>query len=304
MKHCILSLRQALALLVFLCLALTQVAMAQQPAAMSSLLWKITGNGLKKPSYLYGTYHLVPSGYLPADGKVMTAFQSAKGVIVEIEMDSAVMMRTSMMAIMPQNKLSQLLDSADYALVDQEFKASTGYGLQPFDQVKPIALTLMLTLAYNAEVAPWMATYKGAMLDMYFQEEGRRQGKNILALETVEAQMRMLYDSETVQEQAKDLLEIVRDRDNILKASQEVTEGWRTEDLDRMATAANGMMDSYGSTEVLLRDRNARWMDILPKAMKKGTQFIAVGALHLTGDDGMIHLLRDKGYTLTPVPGK
>ena len=64
------------------------------------------------------------------------------------------------------------------------------------------------------------------------------------------------------------------------------------------------MMDSYGSTEVLLRDRNARWMDILPKAMKKGTQFIAVGALHLTGDDGMIHLLRDKGYTLTPVPGK
>jgi uncharacterized protein len=303
MKQSILSLRQALALLVFLCLALTQAAQAQQPAA-SSLLWKITGNGLKYPSYLYGTYHLVPSGYLPADGKVMAAFQAAKGVIVEIEMDSAVMMRTSMMAIMPQNKLSQLLDSAGYALVDQEFKASTGYGLQPFDQVKPIALTLMLTLAYNAEVAPWMATYKGAMLDMYFQEEGRRQGKNILALETVEAQMWMLYDSETVQEQAKDLLEIVRDRDNILKASEEVTEGWRTEDLDRMAAAANGMMDSYGSTEVLLRARNARWMDILPKSMKKGTQFIAVGALHLTGDDGMIQLLRDKGYTLTPVPGK
>jgi uncharacterized protein len=304
MKQSILSLRQALALLVVLCLTWAQATKAQQPEGASSLLWKITGNGLKKPSYLYGTYHLVPSGYLPADGKVMAAFQSAKGVIVEIEMDSATMMRTSMMAIMPQNKLSQLLDSADYALVDQEFKANTGYGLQPFEQVKPIALTLMLTLAYNTQVAPWIATHKGAALDMYFQQEGKRLGKNILALETVEAQMKILYDSETVQEQAKDLLEIVRDRENMLKASEEVSEGWRTEDLDRMAAAANGMMDSYGSSEVLLGDRNARWMDILPKAMKKGTQFIAVGALHLTGDDGLIQLLRGNGYTLTPVPGK
>ena len=62
MKHCILSLRQALALLVFLCLALTQVAMAQQPAAASSLLWKITGNGLKTLDAVAGHVGQTPGG--------------------------------------------------------------------------------------------------------------------------------------------------------------------------------------------------------------------------------------------------
>lgn len=304
MKQSFQSLRQALALLVLLCLNFNQVSPAQTTASQPSLLWKITGNGLKKPSYLYGTFHLVPSGYLPAEGEVMAAFLSAKGVIVEIEMDSAQLMRASMLAIMSDHRLSQLLAPQDYAVLDTAFQVATGYALKPFEQVKPVALSLMLSIAYNQQAAPWLKEYQGAPLDMYFQQEGRRLGKHILALETVEEQLRLLYGAETVEAQAQDLLAMVRDHARMRTTTAELVEGWRTQDLARMQAASDQMMDSFGSPKELLNDRNDKWMAVLPKALKKGPQFIAVGALHLAGEDGLVQQLRDLGYTVEPQPGR
>jgi hypothetical protein len=303
MKFSLHPLRQALALLTLLCLT-AAATLGQHSDPAQSLLWKVSGNGLKKPSYLYGTFHLVPGSYLPADGKVMAAFQAANGVIVEIKMDSSDMMKASTLAIMHDHQLSQLYAPADYTTLETEFTAATGYPLAPFAQVKPAALSLMLTLAYNQQVAPWLAAYKGAPLDMYFQQEGKRLDKNILALETVEEQMHLLYNAQPVEEQAQLLLTIVQEKDIVREASGAVAEAWRTEDLAAMQAASDRMMKHYGSEAALLDDRNARWMEVLPKAMKKGPQFIAVGALHLAGDKGLIQLLRDKGYSVVPVTGK
>jgi len=54
----------------------------------------------------------------------------------------------------------------------------------------------------------------------------------------------------------------------------------------------------------LLDDRNKNWLAQLPSLMKEQQTFIAVGALHLSGENGLIHLLRDAGYTLTPLSSK
>lgn len=296
-------LRQALALLTLLCLTVA-FAFGQDAPDAHSLLWKVSGNGLKKPSYLYGTFHLVPGSYLPADGKVLAAFQAAKGVIVEIEMDSSDMIKASTMAIMRDHQLSQLYSPADYTALETEFTAATGYPLAPFAQVKPAALSIMLTLSYNQQVVPWLAEYKGAPLDMYFQQEGKRLGKNILALETVDEQMQLLYNAQPVEEQAQQLLTIVQEKEVVMEASGIVADAWRAEDLGRMQEATDRMLSHYGSQTALLDDRNERWMQVLPKAMKKGPQFIAVGALHLAGDKGLIQSLREKGYTVVPVTGK
>lgn len=304
MKNEFVFLRRIAVLLALFAFVFHTFSYAQNDHSPSSLLWKISGKGLKKPSYLYGTYHLVPSGYLPADGKVLQAFQESKGVIVEVELDSMVMQKAAMMAYMPDHKFSELVAQADYGLVAEEIKATSGYDLQMFEQVKPITLSLMLSANYSMEAAPWLKEYEGAPLDGFFVEEGRKLGKNILTLESVEEQMKLLYQTDSPEKQAQELVQMVREKEEMRRLSADVVNNWRSENIDQMAAVSASMMDSFGGQEALLTDRNARWMDILPKQFKKGSQFVAVGALHLTGDDGLINLLRAKGYTVEAVTGK
>lgn len=279
-------------------------APAQTTASPTSLLWKVSGKGLKKPSYLYGTFHLVPSGYLPAQGKVMQAFQASTGVIVEVELDSTSMQKAAMVAMMPNHQLSTLIPETDYQLVAEELQAGSGYDLKMFEQVKPVTISLMLSMGYSLSAAPWLKEHDGAPLDAFFVEEGRKQGKNILALETVDEQMKLLYLTDSPEKQAKELVQIVREKEEVQRLSAAIAENWRNENIDQMAAVSLEMMDSFGGQDALLTDRNARWMEVLPKQFKKGTQFVAVGSLHLTGEDGLIQLLRAKGYTVEPVPGK
>ena len=304
MKKIWTPLRRIAVLLTFIAFIFSSVLMAQAPAAPTSLLWKVSGKGLKQPSYLYGTYHLVPSGYLPADGKVLQAFQASKGVIVEIDADSTAMQQAGMQAFMPNNKLSELIAAQDYGLVSDELKATIGYDLKLFEQVKPITVSLMLSVTYGQEAAPWLKDYQGLPLDAYFVAEGKRTRKNILALESVEEQMQLLYQNETLEKQASDLVKIVREKDAMRQLSADIINNWKSENIDQMAAVSVAMMDEFGGQDDLLDNRNMRWMDILPKQFKKGSQFMAVGALHLVGDKGIINLLREKGYTVEPVIGK
>ena len=304
MKNYFAFLRRTAVLLALFALAFHTSSYAQDDFAPSSLLWKVTGKGLKKPSYLYGTYHLVPSGYLPADGKVMQAFESSTGVIVEVELDSTMLQKVAMMAYMPDHKFSGLVAQGDYGLVAEEVKSTSGYDLQMFEQVKPITLSLMLSASYSMEAAPWLKEVEGTPLDGFFVEEGRKSGKNILTLESVDEQMKLLYYTDSPEKQAKDLVQMVREKEAMRRLSADVVNHWRNENIDQMAAVSAAMMDTFGGQEALLTDRNARWMEVLPKQFKKGPQFVAVGALHLTGDDGLIHLLRAKGYTVEAVTGK
>jgi uncharacterized protein len=304
MKNNFALLRRAAVLLALFAFIFHNFSYAQQDNGSSSLLWKVSGKGLKKPSYLYGTYHLVPSGYLPAAGKVMQAFQASSGVIVEIEMDSTSMQKAAMMAYMPSHKLSALISDADYGLLAEELKAQSGYDLQMFEQVQPITLSLMLGMSYSQNAAPWLKEYAGEPLDAFFANEGRKLGKNILALESVEEQMQLLYQTDSPEKQATELVKMVREKDRMQRGSADVVNSWQRENLDAMAAVSATMIEEFGGQEAMLTNRNARWMEVLPKQFKKGSQFVAVGALHLTGDDGLIHLLRAKGYTVEAVTGK
>ncbi len=304
MKNHFAFLRRAAVLVALFAFIFHSVSYAQSDNSPTSLLWKVSGKGLKKSSYLYGTYHLVPSGFLPAEGKVMQAFQSSSGVIVEVELDSSMMQKAAMMAYMPNHKLSELMAETDYGLLADELKTTSGYDVKMFEQVLPITLSLMLSMSYSMEAAPWLKELDGTPLDGYFVAEGRKSGKNILSLESVDEQMKLLYQTDSPEKQAKELAQMVREKEDMRRLSADVINNWRSENIDEMAAVSASMMDSFGGQEAMLTDRNARWMDVLPKQFKKGSQFVAVGALHLTGDDGLIHLLRAKGYTVEAVTGK
>lgn len=277
---------------------------AQQKKSEKSLLWKVSGNGLKQPSYLFGTYHLLGDKFLAEVPEVQQPFAEAKGVVVELVLDSSRLMTIIMQkAVMTNNKLSTLLSPSDYHLVDSVFRALSGYELKTFDMFKPAQITVMFALFQaQKELGEELKKYTGTPLDIHFASVAKKNGVQVTPLETMDQQFDMLYNHFTVEEQAKQLVELVKQSDSAGKFSGDMTKLYFQKDVMGLGE----LLESYptelgGNMEYMLKDRNLNWMKTLPELMKSGSQFIAVGAGHLPGENGLISLLQKQGYKVTPV---
>lgn len=277
---------------------------AQEKKSEKALLWKISGNGLQEPSYLFGTYHLLGAEFLTEVPETEQPLAKAKGVVVELVLDSGKMMSVMMSkGIMQDKKISTLLSPEDFQRVDSALQALSGYSLKMFDMFKPAQASMMIGLlqaqTLNAEL---LRKYEGVPLDVYIAGSAKKTGKTVTALETMEQQFDMLYNHFSVEEQAKQLVEAVDQIDFTAKASVEMLEQYLQKDLSGLGRMMESMPeDLTGNMDYMLKDRNMNWVKILPELMKSGSQFIAVGAGHLPGTDGLIALLRKEGYTVTPV---
>lgn len=269
-----------------------------------SLLWKVSGNGLTESSYLFGTYHLLGDKFLSEVPETQQPFAEAKGVVVELVLDSAKMMTVMMQkAIMRDKKISTLLSAEDFNRVDSALRAVSGYSLKMFDMFKPAQVTMMLSLMQAQKLnADSLKKYAGTPLDIHFANAGKKTGKTVTPLETMEQQTDMLFNHFSVEEQARQLVENVKQGELTTKASTDMTKLYFQKDLDGLWTLMKSFPeDLSGNMDYMLKDRNVNWVKVLPELMKSGSQFIAVGAGHLPGDNGLIILLREQGYTVTPV---
>jgi uncharacterized protein YbaP (TraB family) len=277
---------------------------AQEKKSEKALLWKISGNGLKESSYLFGTYHLLGAKFLTEVPETEQPFAKAKGVVVELVLDSSKMMSVMMSkGIMHDKKISTLLSPKDFQRVDSVMLALSGYSLKMFDMFKPAQASMMIGLfqaqTLNAEL---LKKYEGVPLDVHIASSAKKAGKTVTALETMEQQFDMLYNHFTVEEQAKQLVEAVDQIDFTAKAAVEMTQLYLQKDLDGLTRMMESMPEELtGNMDYMLKDRNVNWVKTLPALMKSGSQFIAVGAGHLPGADGLIALLRKEGYTVKPV---
>ena len=271
----------------------------------NSLLWEISGNGLAKPSYLFGTYHVLNDGYLSQKNPAaLAAFQKADGVVVEVVLDTASMMRAQIGMLMPYNRLSQLLDSAGYQLVKAELLQTAGMDIAAFEQVKPMAIATMLTIAYTTAAAPELSVYTGQPLDRFFASNGAATGKKVQAFETLDEQIDMLFNHFSQSDQALLLVDFIKIKARAIEAQKSLTQYYFSQDIQALYELNEKLMaemPAWGNMDFITTDRNKRWMEKLPAMLSEGNRFIAVGALHLPGPGGLIDLLRQQGYTLKPV---
>ncbi len=286
-------------LIAFLTLVLvfTIPALAQE----NSLLWKVSSPDGKTTSYLFGTYHILGSDYLNDHKKVKDAYLASKSVVIETEIDSSKMMAVAMKGMMLGKSLEKLMDSADYALVKSELEPSLGMDLSQLDQFKPIFVSILYSMTLAQKYTPKEMTYEGMPIDQYFAYNGRKLKKQINSLETPLEQAEILFNSQTIEEQIEDLVELAKDKDEVVAMTKMVIQSYIDEDLKTMYEESQKMEEASGDLEVLLDDRNTRWIGILNPILKEGQAFIAVGALHLPGKKGLLELLKKEGYTLSPV---
>lgn len=271
----------------------------------NALLWKIDGNGLQQPSYLYGTIHIIDSeDYFLPDG-TLSAIDNSKKMVFEIDMaemnDMGSVMGIMNQAFMKDGKtLSDLLEDDEYKIVEDHFK-KIGMPLMMLERMKPMFLTVFA----SGDMDP-NGLQSGAMksYEMEFASIAETKALPTAGLETIEFQM-SVFDSIPYEAQADMLLESIKSGDagnDEFKAMIQMYKDQRITDMVSMFESEEEGIAEY--EDVLLNKRNAAWISGMNTMMKELPTFFAVGAGHLAGEKGVINLLKKEGYTLTPISHK
>lgn len=270
-----------------------------------ALLWKISGKDLSKPSYLLGTFHLKSGEYLDSIPGAKSALQSCEQVVGEVNMSDMVGMQMQMQQaiMMPSDTTYQMLYSdEDYGFVSEKITSLVGAGLNQLGMLKPVAIHLnVIVLAY----AKYFPNINPAdILDIRIQSEARNEQKPVVALETADYQIHVLFGIKSLQGQADDLLCSLRNLDKMMALIPKQIEYYDHGDLynlDQQFKNTEICPSDPSESAALIKDRNDVWMEKLPEIMKDKSSFIAVGALHLAGEDGLLNLLEKSGYKVDPV---
>ncbi|QXU41577.1 TraB/GumN family protein [Pedobacter sp. D749] len=271
---------------------------AQTKKATNTLLWEISGNGLKKPSYLFGTYHLISAKFADTMKVLQEKLKSVDAVVGEIVMDSSTQSKMVPFLIMKDNTLDHLLTKAEFKEVEDYFKTKQpGFELEQMNKFKPAMISIMMVLFESPDILNGIS--EG--IDDSFQKYARKNGKSLYGLETAEYQGALLFDSD-LQKQKKVLLKSIREADKSIQQMEELKTNYIAQDIDKLTNFFKIQDEETKEfmTE-LLKNRNKRWLDQLPALMQNQSLFIAVGAGHLVGVEGLIKGLQLKGYILQPV---
>ena len=275
----------------------------------NALLWEITGKNLSKPSYLYGTIHLIPKNDFFLTEATKKAFESTQKVTFEINMkemnNPMALISIFTKAMMPDGKkLKDFLNNEDYDLVKRKFD-TLGLPLKMLERIKPMFLSVMMGSDGEkmlAEDGTIPESNKSTSYEMEFLKMGETQKKEFGGLETVEFQMG-IFDSIPYQVQADMLVKAVKSNGSGGDDLSKMVEMYKKQDIEAMSNMLKSSDESELSNyeNILINSRNKNWIPLMAKAMSEKSTFFAVGAGHLGGENGVVNLLKKEGYKIKPL---
>ena len=279
-------------------------------AALSSnaqILYKVSGNNIKGDSYVMGTHHLAPLSILDSIGGFESAIKSVDAVYGEIEQSEmgsqATQQKMRAIAMAPADStFSKVFTKEQFDSIDNVLKKYSGgqAALNMLEPMKPALVSQQIALLMNMQAIPGFNPMQ--QLDTQVQLLGVQNGKEVNGFETVDFQLNMLFGT-SIAEQAEDLLEAIRKEGKMAQFSVELYHAYMDQDIEKLHEL---MLDPDMGMEPedekeMLTDRNENWAKQLSTILPNKSVFICVGAGHLPGEKGLLNLLRQAGYTITPV---
>lgn len=268
----------------------------------NSLLWEISGNHLSRPSYLFGTMHLLCAEDAQLSDSLRFAIDAAKQVYFEIDLDNMMETLGAMRYLYMNNDMSlaDLLTADEYQRVKDYFKKNkTMLPFSMMEKLKPYFVTSLI------EESKFPCASKDGM-EQVIMKEAKKDKKPINGLETVQFQA-SVFDSIPYQHQAKELLKMIDSAGTGDDSStSKIAEVYRAQDITKMQELTAGEEGMREFLDLLLYRRNANWADKMPAIMRDAPALFAVGAGHLGGEKGVIELLRKAGFSVRPmkhIPG-
>jgi uncharacterized protein YbaP (TraB family) len=259
-----------------------------------SLLWKISGNGLKETSYLFGTIHMICKDKFYMDEKIENALASSKVLAMELNMaDPNLMAEMQKLSVNPGfANIKGEFTPEQASAVDKFLTESYGAGLDQLGVLKPMVLSSMVLIKM-------LPCTEQSSYEMFFTEKAKSQDKPVKGLETVAFQMGV-FDQIPQKLQIDELGKMVVNQEG-MEEFEKLVEAYLDQDIDKLfdLISENEMFQEYG--DLLLENRNKNWIPKIEEMVKEQATFIAVGSGHLGSETGVINLLRKAGYTVEAV---
>jgi hypothetical protein len=280
-------------------LLLLLLAFPQSPALPAEdgrqrgLLWEIGRSGVPA-SYLFGTIHSEDPAVLVLPAAVQQAFDAAHSLVLEVLLDMDAMLYSSQAMLLGEGR--QLSEITGKALFEQTSRAIRTRGIPEvvLDRMKPWAAAVTLSMP---------APETGEVLDMQLYQRALQAGKPVYGLESIREQL-AVFDDMPESEQLVLLRDAVENFPEIDAMHRELLAAWKQRDLDTLL-AINAAAMQAGDRELaaefedrLITRRNRLMAERLQPYLQEGDTFVAVGALHLPGETGLLNLLEQAGYTI------
>jgi hypothetical protein len=286
--------RYLLSLFVFL---FTLAASSLQAASYDKgLLWKIERDGAR-PSYVFGTMHSDDPRVLRLPPEVQRPFDASASYTMEVLMDLQAMAEMSQAMMFTDGRTLKGVLGAELYSKAAALMERRGLPAAALNEVKPWAIYVTLSMPPTAS---------GDVLDLSLYNAALAGNKPVFGLESATEQL-SVFDQLTMSEQVELVAEIVEHHDQVAGMIEEMRGIYLKRDLaglERFAAKYNALMNPKLSDKLmdkLIDARNARMVERMLPRLKEGNAFIAVGALHLPGERGILNLLAQRGYRVSVV---
>lgn len=263
-----------------------------------ALLYEITGKNLKKPSYLYGTIHLICSEDMISIEKFDQYISKTEQMYLELDLDDPNLMK-GILAINSAKRdktIADYLTAEQLAKVDEMFKTYLGI---PFEAVKashPFFLQQAVITSPKSMGCTPPGSYEKSLMDT-----AAKNKMEIKGLEDIQTQIDAI-NSITIEKYAEDIYKLAEDPEKNFAQFRSMVDIYKTQNSEKLQEFVQSkMVENPAFQDTFLDKRNNSWIPVIEQQIKVKPTFIAVGAAHLNGKTGLITQLRKKGYKLKAI---
>ncbi len=267
--------------------------------AQSSVLWEISGNGLQNPSYILGTLKFIGEKEFYIPQEVSERIKGATLFAIEDQVDHHAQHELNVALHFEKGKsLGTELAPADYKKVLNFFEKEFGINQKQFEakyaKIKPLALSILMTRLTLKE--------KVKYFDIELLLFAKKNKVATFSLEPIEREAQAL-NSYPMYNQVKALLHSIDNFETQKTEFQKLMSNYPHESLEEIFEfTLHPIENNPLFVDEFYTKRNVEWLPKIEKMVKENTAFVAVGVAHLEGNQGLLELLKAKGYTLKAVP--
>jgi len=257
----------------------------------NSLLYKITGHRLKKPSYLLGTMHAICADDFVLHEKVLSALKKCSVYYMEVDLGSIQEMQFMNQQTTQISDISDGLSDSEKEELAHILQNKFDLSIEEAQQQGP--LTLINRLAMDA-----IDCDEIKVVEMELLKIAHQSGLSTAGLENAQEQLNIAKKVFV----GKEILRQLRSADAYKELFDKIVDAYHSENLGELAISiTDKKFMSKRAYNLLVINRNKRWANAIPSLIASQSAFFAVGAGHLPGEEGLLQLLIDKGYNVNPV---
>ena len=281
----------------------------------AQLLYKISGKDIKKPSYIVGTFHVAPASFVDSIPGLRAAMDESEQVCGELDMKDMMSpegIKKMMDAMMLEDgkTLKDIFTADEMNRLNAYLRELLTIDLtnpmleQQMGKMSPAALAQQMTVLTYIKKNPGVNLQD--LIDNSFQKYAQEKQKPIIGLETLDFQINTLFKGKTIERQKELLLCIVDNPKYNEQMLDEMSKAYFALDINKlkelMDEKENNQCDSTpAENDAIFGKRNRDWLTKMPAIMSAKSTLFHVGAGHLPGDEGVLKLLTNAGYTVEAV---